>query len=46
MTAGGPGMVAVGSSGNLLARDIVITATGNSSEWEVTAAVWVAATED
>ena len=46
VTAGGPGVVAVGSSGNLLARDIVITAEGDSSEWEVTAAVLVAATDD
>ncbi len=46
VTAGGPGVVAVGSIGSLLARDIVITATGHSSEWDVTAAVWVAATDD
>jgi hypothetical protein len=46
VTAGGPGLVAVGSSGNLLARDIVIHMTSDSSEWDVTAAVWVAATDD
>ncbi len=48
VTAGGPGLVAVGSSGNLFARDFEAIGgniPGTDSE-EATAAVWVAASED
>jgi hypothetical protein len=48
VTAGGPGLVAVGSSGNLFARDFEAKGgniPGTDSE-EATAAVWVAASED
>ncbi len=49
VTAGGPGLVAVGSSGNLFARDF--EAIGGvqiprADSEEATAAVWVAASED
>jgi hypothetical protein len=47
VTAGGPGLVAVGSSGNLFARDFEAIGgniPGTDSE-EATAAVWVAAAE-